>query len=137
MPAPLTVDEGLQILQTCLARARELNLAVSIAVADLNGQPVCSARMDGAGLLTPDIAFGKAFAAAAFKRTGKEMGDQWPPGTPMVVAMVQRTGGRFVPQQGSLLLRDGDEIVGTIGVSGAPPQMDEQVAQAGIDSFRR
>ncbi|HLI28311.1 MAG TPA: heme-binding protein [Chloroflexota bacterium] len=137
MGAPLTLDEGLRLLQVCLDKARALNVNVSIAVVDASGLPVCAARMDQAGALTPDIAYGKAFAAAAFKRSGREMGEQWPPGLPMVVAMAVRTGGRFVPQQGSLLLRDGDAVVGAIGVSGAPPHLDEEVAQAGVDAFRR
>ncbi len=51
--------------------------------------------------------------------------------------MVARTGGRFVPAQGSLVLRDGDEVVGAIGVSGARSDQDEEIAQAGVDAFRR
>src|SRR5579875_2827833 len=137
MGAPLTLDEGLRLLQVCLDKARALNVNVSIAVVDASGLPVCAARMDQAGALTPDIAYGKAFAAAAFKRSGREMGEQWAPGAPVPAAMIARTNGRFVPSQGSLPLKVGDDVIGAIGASGARPAEDEAVAQAGVDALRR
>jgi uncharacterized protein GlcG (DUF336 family) len=137
MATMVTLEEGLRLLQVCLEKARSRGLNVSIAIVDGNGTLVCAARMDRAALLTPDIAHGKAFAAVAFRRSGRELGEQWPPGAPIPTAMMIRTGGRFVPSQGSLVLRDGDEVVGAIGVSGARPQEDEEIAQAGVDAFRR
>ena len=137
MAATVTLAEGLPMMQACLDKARALGLEVSIAVVDAHGTLVCTARMDRAYILTPDVALGKAYAAAAFRRTGRQMAEQWPPGAPVPAAMAIRTGGRFVAGQGSLLLREGDEVVGAIGVSGAKPDEDEQIAQAGVDLFRR
>ncbi|HZS02969.1 MAG TPA: heme-binding protein [Chloroflexota bacterium] len=137
MAAPLTLDEGLHLLQTCIAKMRSMSLRCSIAVVDAAGIQVAAARADGANLLSPDIAYGKAYAAAMFRRSGRELGEAWGPGHPVGSAMVARTGGRFVPAQGSLVLRDGDEVVGAIGVSGARSDQDEEIAQAGVDAFRR
>jgi glc operon protein GlcG len=137
MAEPITLEEGQRMLQACLEKARSMGISVSVAIVDAAGIPVCSARMDRAGILTPDIAYGKAFAAAAFKRSGREMGEQWAPGAPVPSAMIIRTGGRFVPSQGSLPLKSGDDVVGAIGASGAKPGEDEEVAQAGVDVFRR
>ncbi len=137
MATPLTLEEGLRLVQVGLDKARSMGLNVSIAVVDASGVQVAAARMDGANLLTPDVAFGKAFAAAMFRRSGRELGEAWGPGHPVATAMVARTGGRFVAAQGSLVLRDGDQVVGAIGVSGARSDQDEEVAQAGVDAFRR
>ena len=137
MAAPLTLDEGLQLLQTCIGKMRSMNLRCSIAIVDAAGFQVAAARADGANLLSPDIALGKAYAAAMFRRSGRELGEAWGPGHPVGSAMVARTGGRFVGAQGSLVLRDGDEVVGAIGVSGARSDQDEEIAQAGVDAFRR
>ncbi|HEY7064553.1 MAG TPA: heme-binding protein [Chloroflexota bacterium] len=137
MATPITLDEGLRLVQVCLDKMRSMNLRVSIAIVDASGIQVAAARMEGANLLTPDIAFGKAYAAAMFKRSGRELGEAWGPGHPVATAMVARTGGRFVAAQGSLVLRDGDEVVGAIGVSGARSDQDEEIAQAGVDAFRR
>ena len=37
----------------------------------------------------------------------------------------------------SALLKRGDETVGAVGVSGATPQQDEELAQAAADAFAR
>ena len=125
------------MLQACLEKARSMGIQVSISIVDAAGIQVCAAKMDRAGILTPDIAYGKAFAAAAFKRSGREMGEQWGPGAPVPAAMIVRTAGRFVPSQGSLPLRVGDDVIGAIGASGAKPAEDEAVAQAGVEALRR
>jgi uncharacterized protein GlcG (DUF336 family) len=137
MATPITLDEGLQLLQVCLDKMRSMNLRCSMAIVDASGFQVAAARQEGANLLSPDIAFGKAYAAAIFRRSGRELGEAWGPGHPVASAMVARTGGRFVAAQGSLVLRDGDEVVGAIGVSGARSDQDEEIAQAGVDAFRR
>ena len=136
MAATVTLEEGQRLLQVCLDKARSMGLNVSIVVVDGSGTLVCSARMDRAPLLTPDIALGKAYAAVAFRRSGREMAELWPPGSPVPTAMTIRTGGRLVAAQGSLPLREGDDVVGAIGVSGAKSTEDEEIAQAGVDVFR-
>ncbi len=137
MADSLTLQEGLRLLEACLEKARSMGINVSVSIVDAAGIQVCAAKMDRAGLLTPDIAYGKAFAAAAFKRSGREMGEQWAPGAPVPAAMIARTNGRFVPSQGSLPLKVGDDVIGAIGASGARPAEDEAVAQAGVDALRR
>ena len=137
MAAPLSVEEGLRLLQSCLAKGQSMGIRVSVAIVDANGVQVCAAKMDGSAPLTPDIALGKAYAAAMFRRSGREMAENWGPGAPVPTAMAIRTGGRVIAAQGSLVLRDGDEVVGAIGASGAKASEDEEVAQAGVDAFRR
>jgi uncharacterized protein GlcG (DUF336 family) len=137
MATLLTLDEGQRLLAICLDKARSMGVRLSFAIVDASGVQVCAAKMDGAAPLTPDIALGKAYAAAMFRRSGREMAENWGPGAPVPTAMIARTGGRLVPAQGSLLLRDGDEVVGAIGASGAKSTEDEEAAQAGVDAFRR
>jgi uncharacterized protein GlcG (DUF336 family) len=137
MATPITLDESLHLLQVCVDKMRGMTLRCAIVIVDASGSQMAAARQEGANLLSPDIAFGKAYAAAMFRRSGRELGEAWGPGHPVGSAMVARTGGRFVAAQGSLVLRDGDEVVGAIGVSGARSDQDEEIAQAGVDAFRR
>ena len=137
MADTLTLEEGLRLLQVSLDKARGMGINVSISVVDGSGIQICAAKMDRAGFLTPEIAFGKAFAAAAFKRTGRELGEQWAPGAPVPTAMIARNGGRFVPSQGSVPIKVGNDVIGAIGASGAKASEDEEVAQAGVDALRR
>jgi uncharacterized protein GlcG (DUF336 family) len=137
MAGSVTLEEGQRLLAACLEAAHGRGLAVSVVVVDASGTLVCAARMDRALPLTPDVALGKACASIGFRRSGRELGELWGPGAAIPAAMAIRTGGRFVAAQGSLLLRDGDEVVGAIGVSGAKSSEDEEIAQTGVDAFRR
>lgn len=50
------------------------------------------------------------------------------------------TGGRFVAALGAARLMarlvDGEKLLGAVGVSGAAPEQDQQVAEAGARAFQ-
>jgi len=50
-------------------------------------------------------------------------------------AVNQMAAGRFVPALGASRLLDGEQQVGAVGVSGAAPEQDQQVAEAGARAF--
>lgn len=128
----LTLDEAQRMIRAGIDAAQQRGLNVSIAVTDASGWLIAAARMDRAGLPTPEIAFGKAAAAALFRRSGAELASRWGPGHPVGASMTVRMGGRFVPSQGGLPIREGDQVVGGVGVSGATSQEDEEVAMAAL-----
>jgi uncharacterized protein GlcG (DUF336 family) len=137
MAPTLSLAEGQAVVEACLEAARERGLVVAAAVVDAAGIQVCAARMDGALPLTPDVALGKACASVGFRRSGRDLADLWGPGAAIPAAMAVRSGGRFIAAVGSLLLRDGAEIIGAVGVSGATSQEDEEIAQVGVAALRR
>jgi uncharacterized protein GlcG (DUF336 family) len=47
----------------------------------------------------------------------------------------QYAAGRFVPSLGAARLMNGETQVGAVGVSGAAPEQDQQVAEAGARAF--
>lgn len=55
------------------AKARELGTPITVTVVDEAGRLVLCARGDGTAFLTPETSRGKAVAAAAFRRSTKEM----------------------------------------------------------------
>jgi uncharacterized protein GlcG (DUF336 family) len=130
----LTLDVAQRLIREGLGKAESLGVSVSIAVTDAAGWLVAVVRMDGAGLPTTEIAFGKAAAAALMRRSGAEMASRWGPGHPIMTNMAVRTGGHFVASQGGLPLREANVVVGGIGVSGGTAQQDEEIAQAAIDA---
>ena len=132
----LTLSAAQAMLEAGLARARDGKHRVTIAIVDSGGFVVAMARMDGAAPATPDIALGKAGAAALMRRPSGELGQRWAPGAPIPTAMAIRTGGRFIAHQGALPFLEGDQAIGAVGVSGAPSDQDEAIAQAAIDAFR-
>jgi uncharacterized protein GlcG (DUF336 family) len=126
----LTLDNARSMLDRALARAQELDVAVSIAVVDAGGHVNASARMDGAGFQTPDIARGKAWTSAAFRAPSGaiEANMQAAPAFAGAVATTMR--GDFMPRQGALPVPGG----GALGVSGATSAQDEDIAQYAINN---
>ena len=105
---------------------------LSITILDAGGNVVRMTRMDGCNFLSPDIARGKAFGAAAWKTASADLNQRFGASPAASSGMVSISGGRMVPVQGALPIWDGNRCVGAIGVSGARSDEDEQAARAGL-----
>ncbi|MEA2953955.1 MAG: glc operon protein GlcG [Alphaproteobacteria bacterium] len=121
----LTSSDVQKMMDACKAEAAKNKWNVAIAIVDDGGFLLHLERLDGASMTTPEVATGKARAAALTRRPSKAMEDRvkeravflkYPYGLPI-------QGGMPVLYQG--------ECVGGIGVSGVQSHEDEQVAQAG------
>lgn len=113
--------------------ARQHNLAISVAVLDAGGHPIRVSRMDGCNFLSPDIARGKAYGAVAWKLPSAELNKRF--ATPGAGSgMVGISGQRVVPVQGALPIWSDGRCVGSIGVSGARSDEDEEAARSAIQS---
>ena len=88
--------------------------------------PVAFARMDGAGVLSPDIARGKAYTAVASKSHSKEMAERMKDRPAAGLGLTQVSGNRIVLLPGGVLARKGNEIIGAVGVSGASSDEDHE-----------
>lgn len=127
-------EEARQIISAAVQKAEEIGTPMNIAVMDAGMNLVAFERMDGAWVLSIDIAMGKAYTAAGRGLSTREIGEKAQPGQPLF-GVEATNGGRVVIFAGGLpLVRDG-EVVGAIGVSGGPVDQDEEVAQAGVDAF--
>lgn len=128
---PLTLDDSLRMLEAARAKAAEIGVRVAIAVLDPRGDLVALHRMDGALWRTVPISQGKAAASAAWDAPSGDLADRWD--QPVVRALSMMEQGRIIPWQGALPVRRPDgAMIGAIGVSGARPAQDEEVAAAGL-----
>ena len=101
---------------------------MSIAVVDAGGHLVALERMDGAGFATPEVAWGKAWTAAAYAAPTATPEDRFGAAPAFSAAVSVATHGRFTPRQGALPLEHG----GAVGASGGTSEQDEDVVRAGI-----
>jgi uncharacterized protein GlcG (DUF336 family) len=111
---------------TCKAK----NLNVTVAVVGRDGALIALLRDEGAVPATVDVATGKAYASASFKAPSGDLGDaaKTNPG----IAQVPK----FVVLRGALPISVDKDVIGAIGVSGAPSgEQDEVCARAGIESI--
>lgn len=127
-------EEAREIITAAVQKAGEIGQPMNIAVMDAGMNLVAFERMDGAWVLSIDIALGKAYTSAGRGLSTRDIGEKAQPGQPLF-GVNTTNGGRVVTFAGGLpLTRDG-EVVGAIGVSGGSIDQDEEVAQAGVDAF--
>ena len=127
----VTAELARAMIDAAERKAAEMGHPFVIAVVDESGILKAFVRMDGAALLSVQIAQDKAYTAAGFGLST----DGWhefvrddPP-----LAMGAAPGiDRLVVFGGGYPIKIGDAIVGGIGVSGGHYTQDMEVAQAGL-----
>ncbi len=107
---------------------------MSIAVIDEYGMLVQLDRMDGASLMSPDIAEAKAITALNFKRPTSKVAKLDREALHQIGELVNF---KLVARGGGVPVLDGSEVRGAIGVSGATTQQDEDVAKAALATRTR
>lgn len=130
-PKPIVTLAGARAaLDAAIAHATARGWAVCIAVCDPGGNPVVSARMDGAPLLSMQIAVDKAWTVANFG--GLPTHEWWGliEDDPALVHGITQTP-RLVVFGGGIPLLAAGALVGAIGVSGGSAAEDREVAEAG------
>ena len=132
----LTLDDARIMMAAAEAKAREIGVDMDIAITDDGGNLLMFHRMDGARLTSVDIAIGKAYTAAAARKSTRAYAQTSMPGGPSYGIHVSNQG-RFMIIPGGLPLFFQGEIVGGIGCSSGHCDQDEVVAQAGVDAFMK
>ena len=126
----ITLEQAREVIDAALAKADEIDVPMNVAVVDAGNNLTAFARQDGAWLGSIDIAQGKAYTARAFDMTSAELGAEAQPGKPLY-GIEASNDGRPIVFGGGIPLKDGEEILGAIGVSGGTVDQDEEVAEAG------
>ena len=131
----LTLEEANRIIEGAVAKARELNIRISVAVCDAGGRLVAFQRMNNAIWASAYGSQGKAIASAAFGRPSGELSERANHPTPAGIAAAE--GGHMIMGQGAVpILREG-AIEGACGVGGGTAQQDEDCAAPGSGNYKR
>src|SRR4051795_4223409 len=128
----ITLEQAIAFIEAGRAEAERQGLTLSFAVVDAGGHLVALHRMDGAPWITPEIALGKAWTAAAWGTPSAAQGEKMKELHAFSSAISAATHGRFTPQIGGLPILEGDEVVGAMGASGASGAEDEAVVRAAL-----
>jgi glc operon protein GlcG len=112
------------------AKAKELNVSVTICVVDESGNLLFLEKGESASLSTIQFAQKKARHAAFYKTPSKDGADAVKRGNLEVLAFPE-----YFPNQGGLPVQVDGQILGAIAASGAKSEVDEQIAQAGLDAL--
>jgi len=137
MPNPygmsINLETAKKVAAPALAEARKNNWNMAVAIVDTDGNLVYFEKMDGTQLASPNIAIGKARAAAQFKRPTKALEDALAAGGDGL-RILGLPGA--LPVEGGIPLVSQGKIVGAIGVSGGASPQDAQCAKAGADLLK-
>ncbi|WP_231491426.1 heme-binding protein [Pedobacter sp. Leaf170] len=125
----LTLEQAERISNAAKMKAKEIGVPMNIAIIDEGANLKAFHRMDNAWLGSIDIAIKKAKTARFFDMNSGEIGKLSQPGQPLY--NIEHSNGGLISFPGGVLLKQGDGIVGAIGVSGGSVEQDHEVAEAG------
>ncbi len=126
----MSLDTALKAARAAIEACRKQGVQVAVTVIDRGGDAQVVLRDVLASDLALKVSQAKAYAAMSFVTPTSQLEGRFtaPFGPPAVGGVVIGPGG--------LPIRAGGELVGGIGVSGAPSgQTDERCAQAGFDAI--
>lgn len=128
-------DAARRMMDAARARAAEIGKPVSVAIVDAGGNLVSLERLNDAPSATVLVAEGKAVASAVMGRDTVRL-EAMAESLPSIInSLMMRYGGRFVPAQGGVVVRQSGAVLGGVGVSGATSEEDEAIARAGAEAY--
>ncbi len=129
--ASVTSELAQRVIAAAEAKAAEIGVPMVIAVCDESGVLKAFSRMDGAALLSVQIAQDKAYTAVGFGMPSGGWHEFIKDDPPLAAGAV---GGidRLVVFGGGFPITVGERIVGAVGVSGGHYTQDMEVAEAGL-----
>jgi len=128
----LSAGIAMAIAQTALETCTKQGYNVSVHVVGRDGEVLVAVRGDGAPPHTMENSQRKAYTARTFRIPSGEFAQRVKDNP--TLGAVHLTG--IVAAQGALPIKVGDEVIGAVGVSGAPGgEKDEVCAKAGIDKM--
>ncbi len=123
----LSVGAAQEVAQGAMEQCRANGYHVSVSVVDGAGMLKAFLRDDGTAPHTVDLSRRKAYTAMTYRRTSAETAKAWATAAP--VPNIEGTVGLG----GGVPIKAGNDVIGAVGVSGAPgADKDEVCANAGI-----
>jgi uncharacterized protein GlcG (DUF336 family) len=131
----VTLAKATQIVDAALEHASTLGLnPLTVAVLDPGGHLLVLKRQDGASILRPQIAIGKAWGTLGMGLGGRALAKRCEIAPAFYTALVGASDGRVIPVPGGVLIRsEAGRIIGAVGISGDMPDNDEACAAFGIE----
>ena len=127
----VTAELARAMIEAAETKAGEMGHPFVIAVVDDSGVLKAFSRMDGAALLSVQIAQDKAYTAAGFGLSTDGWHDFVKEDPPLAMGAAPGID-RLIVFGGGYPIKIGNAVIGAIGVSGGHYSQDMDVAQAGL-----
>ena len=126
----ITLADARRIIAAAEKKAAEIGQPMNIAVVDAGGNLIAHVRMDKAWIGSIDISINKAWTSRAFDIETGQLGEHSQSGG-QFFGIHASNRGRVMIFAGGVPLKQNNEVVGAIGVSGGSGKQDQTVAEAG------
>ena len=128
----LSLEKARKIIRAGQKKAQKMNIAAVFAVVNAEGNLIIEERMDNAILVSVEVAYKKAYTAAALKLNTEDLTALVQPGA-MFYGL--QSDPKYIVFGGGMLLKINGKIVGAVGVSGGSAQEDMEIAKACVNAF--
>ena len=130
----VTLDIAKRLIEKIEGYATSVGKKAVVAVCGPDGNPVAVHVMDGAFLVSFDVAVKKAYTAVSVKMSTMELGKLVQPGQTFA-GLEQIERDKLVFFGGGVPLFAGDKLVGGLGISGGTGEEDDDIAQYALSVF--
>jgi uncharacterized protein GlcG (DUF336 family) len=129
-PLAFGLADALTVADLVIAKAKERDVSVGVAVLDELGRMIQNDRMDGAPLVSCEMAEAKAMTAAKFQRATSSLTEEFRSHSARMEAIEKIAGFTILAMGGGVpIMRDG-RMVGALGVSGSGAFRDSGMGSA-------
>lgn len=130
-PEKISLSAARRLIEKVEEYAKTQGLAAVIAVCGPDGNPIAVNVMDGAFLVSFDVALKKAYTSASVKMSTAELGKLVQPGATFQ-GLDKMEGDKMVFFGGGVPLSAKGQLIGALGVSGGTGEEDDRIAQYGL-----
>lgn len=127
----ITLDGAKKLIEKIEQEALRRGKRAVIAVCGPDGNPIAVHVMDGAFLVSFDVALKKAYTSVAVKMSTMELSALAQPGGTFY-GVDKMDGGKIVIFGGGVPLKSEDTIIGGLGISGGTGEEDHSLAKYGL-----
>jgi glc operon protein GlcG len=127
----MTLEVADRAARAALAKAAAMRARVTVSVVDEAGRLVAVMKGDGAGFLTIETSRAKAVAAAAFRRSTRELAEIQKTNPVFWAAVPAISRGEALPSTGAVPIVVDGRVIGAIGCGGGSPDEDHECASVG------
>ena len=127
----ISLETAKKLTEKIEKEARRRGKQAVVAVCGPEGNPISVHVMDGAFLVSFDVAIKKAYTSVAVKMSTKELGALAQPGGTFY-GVDKMDGGKIVIFGGGIPLKVDGRIIGGLGISGGTGEEDHSLAEYGL-----
>ena len=130
----ITLEQAKRLIEEIEKEAQRRGKQAVIAVCTPDGNPIAVHVMDGAFLVSFDVAVKKAYTSVAVKMSTMELNALAQPGGTFY-GLDKMEGGNIIIFGGGVPIKVGDAIIGGLGVSGGTGEEDHSLAMYGLSKL--